>query len=530
MTEDRWAAMSMATTGLENPIVAEPAVIALAAHEREIGLKLNSIYWRMLVLAMFASLATGCVVGPNFNRPHTPDASTYVAPAAESSEAPSLLYGAKIAADWYTLFRSDALNALVQEALANNPDLEAARHGLVAAQADLRATTGSTLPQVDVSAGASRGRINGSYLYGPADAFSASGNQDSIGPKLTYQLDLFGGERRAIESKTATTSNARHQALDTYITLINQVIVTAFDYASTEARVEVTEEMVDTLRAQLELTRRLEQAGKVTRSDTLVAQTQLENTAATLPGLQRQRLAFANALAQLVGKTPAEFTAPPLALDDFALPESVPVSLPSTLVQQRPDVLAAEDQLHRASAEIGVARAARFPTLSLSAQFLKQGNSLADLASPAANVWSFGLNLAAPIINGGALSARESAARARYDQAAAVYRSTVVGAFVDVADSLQSLEQDSTSHAAYRRAVDSARSSREIVDAQFRAGSVTQLQVLTVQQQYLTAALAEVQSRAERFADVAGLMRALGGGWWNSPQDPAQLSKDQSHE
>lgn len=494
-------------------------------------MKLESTCWRSLVLATLASLATGCAVGPDFKQPRAPDIGTYVPPSAAASEAPSLVYGAKIAADWYTLFRSDALNTMVQEALANNPDLEAARHGLVAAQADLRAAKGSTLPQLDVSAGASRGRINGSYLYGPADSFSASGNQDSIGPKLTYPVDLFGGVRRAIESQTAATDNVRHEAIDTYITLINQVIVTAFDYASTEARIQVTNEMIDALRGQLDLTQRLEEAGKVTRSDTLAAQTQLENTAATLPGLQRQRLAFANALGELLGKTPGEFTPPPLALDDFALPESMPLSLPSTLVRQRPDVLAAEDQLHQASAEIGVARAARFPTLTLSAQFAKQGDGLADLATSAANVWSFGLSLAAPIFHGGALSARESAARARYAQAEAVYRSTVTGAFVDVANSLQSLELDSTSYTAYRRALDSARSSREIVDAQFGAGRVTQLQVLTAQEQYLTAALAEVQSRAERFADVAGLMRSLGGGWWNAPGDPAQLptvSEDQS--
>jgi outer membrane protein TolC len=179
--------------------------------------------------------------------------------------------------------------------------------------------------------------------------------------------------------------------------------------------------------------------------------------------------------------------------------------------------------LHQASAEIGVAKAARFPALTLSAQFSKEVSKLSEFSTPAADVWSLGLNLAAPIFNGGALAAREQAAHARYAQAEALYRSTVIGAFREVADSLQSLELDEASHAAYESALASARASRDIVDAQFAAGSVNQLQVLTVQQQYLSAALAEVQSRAKRFADVASLLHALGGGWWNSPGDPASL-------
>lgn len=214
---------------------------------------------------------------------------------------------------------------------------------------------------------------------------------------------------------------------------------------------------------------------------------------------------------------------PPLALDDFKLPQSVPVSFPSTLVRQRPDVLAAEDRLHQASAAIGVARAARFPALTLSAQFSKEVSKIAEFSTPAADVGSLGLNLAAPILHGGSLAAREQAARARYAQAEALYRSTVISAFREVADSLQSLEMDEASHAAYERALASARASRDIVGAQFAAGSVNELQVLTIQQQYLSAALAEVQSRVKRFADVASLFRALGGGWWNAPEDPASL-------
>jgi NodT family efflux transporter outer membrane factor (OMF) lipoprotein len=385
-------------------------------------------------MAALAGALGGCVLGPDFERPRPPDATTYLPAPPAVGAGPSLTYGADVAADWYTLFHSDALNALVQTALANNADLQAARHGLAAAQAELRAVSGSALPQLDATAGATRARINGSFLYGPADSFSASGSQYSIGPTLAYTLDLFGGVRRSIESQAAATDDVRQEALNTYITLVGQVVVTAFDYASTDAQIRVTQQMVDNLRAQLDLTRRLEVAGKITRSDTLLAQTQLETTAATLPGLQRERLAFGNALAELLGKAPVEFTMPPLALDDFRLPQSLPVSLPSTLVRQRPDVLAAEDRLHQASAEVGVARAARFPALTLSAQFSKEVSNLSEFSTPAADVWSLGLQLAAPIFQGGALAAREQAARARQAQAVALYRSTVLGALRDVAD------------------------------------------------------------------------------------------------
>jgi NodT family efflux transporter outer membrane factor (OMF) lipoprotein len=479
---------------------------------------------RTLAVATLAILATGCAVGPNFERPQVPAAERYVPRSVQSGDAPSITYGAAIAADWYTLFRSDALNALVHEALTNNPDLDAARHGLVAAQADLRAVAGGALPQVDANAGATRSRYNGSLLLEPANALTAVGNTYSMGATLSYPLDLFGGIRRGIESQAAVTDNVRHQALNTYITLVNQVVVTAFDYARVDAQIRVTQALIGDLRDQLELTARLEEAGKIAHSDTLLAQTQSESTAATLPGLQRQRAAFSNALARLTGKTPAEFAAPSVTLEDFSLPPSLPVSLPSILVRQRPDVLAAEDQLHQASAEVGVATAARLPALTLSGQFSQQANKLGDLSGSAANVWSFGLDLAAPILHGGTLSARQKAAEARYAQAAALYRSTVTGAFVEVGDSLQALEMDSASFAAYRRALDSARASRELAAAQFRAGTVTQLQTLIVEQQYQTAALAEVQARAQRFADAASLIHALGGGWWNAPQDPAQLA------
>jgi NodT family efflux transporter outer membrane factor (OMF) lipoprotein len=412
----------------------------------------------------------------------------------------------------------------VRKALAANPDLESARHGLMAAQFELRAVAGTRLPQVDVTSGVSRAHINGSFFYGPVNAIDVTGNRFALGPALTYNLDPFGGIRRGVEAQRASTAVVRAQVLNTYITLVNQLVTTAFDYAATDAQIEVTEALVQELQSQYELTRTLENAGKITRSDTLLAQTQLENLRATLPALQQQRDVYRNALAQLSGQTPDDFQMLPLSLRDFTLPAQLPMSLPAALVQQRPDVLAAEASLHQASAAIGVAEAARFPSLTISAQYAQQTSELSDFLSHAGGIWSFGLNASAPLFHGGTLAARQHEAEERYRQSAASYRSSVIGAFVDVADALQALQHDDENYAAHSVALAAARASLDLTLEQYRAGKYTELQVLTAQRQYEQAALSQVQADSQRFTDTAALFRALGGGWWNAPRDPAALT------
>ena len=474
--------------------------------------------------ALAGATLAACTLGPDFSRPAAPASGGYAvqgAPAAGAAQ--SVIYGGEVADDWYQLFHSTALNALVQEALANNPDLEAARHGLLAAQNELKAVSGSALPQLSVGGGIERAHINGSFLYAPASTLTATANRYSIGPSLAYNLDVFGGVRRSIESQAAATANAHDQALNTYVTLVDQVVVTAFNYAASQAQIEVTQSLLDELQSQLDLTQKLEAAGKITRSDTLQAQTQLESTRASLPGLEQQRDVYRNALAQLSGRTPDEFSMPALSLKDFALPAQLPLSLPSTLVRQRPDILAAEDSLHQASAQIGVAQAARLPSLTLSAQYSQQTTKLNELFTQPGGIWSFGADFTAPLFNGGTLAARADEAKERYRQSQASYRSTVIGAFVEVANALQALQHDADSYASHTRALDAAAASRDLALAQYRAGKFNELQVLVIEQQYQNAALSQVQADAQRFTDTAALFRALGGGWWNAPKDPASL-------
>ena len=473
--------------------------------------------------ALAGLLASGCTVGPEFVRPEAPQGG-YVHATPAPTAARSVNYGADVADDWYRLFRSDQLDQLVHEALAGNPDLEAARHGLVAAQYELRAVAGAQLPQIDVGGQVGRAHVNGSFLYQPVDTFKSTGNRFELGPSLAYNLDPFGGTRRQVESQRAATAAVRDQALNTYVTLVDQTVITAFDYAATQAQIDVTRALVDELQAQYDLTRTLENAGKIIRSDTLLAQTQLENLRATLPSLEQQRDVYRNALAQLSGKTPDDFAVPALSLRDFTLPRELPLSLPATLVRQRPDVLAAEHTLHQASAAIGVAEAERFPSLGISAQYAQQTSQLKDFLTGPGGVWSAGLNASAPLFHGGTLAARQHEAEERYQQSLATYHATVIGALVEVANALQALQHDAENYAAHSDALAAAQANLDLAREQFRAGKYTELEVLTAEQQYEQAALTQVQADVQRFTDTAALFRALGGGWWNAPHDPAALA------
>jgi NodT family efflux transporter outer membrane factor (OMF) lipoprotein len=467
-----------------------------------------------------AALLGACTLGPSFTRPAAP-ATGYLHAAPAPGATRSVSYGGEVAADWYRLFHSAALEQLVRTALERNPDLQAARHGLAAAQYELQAVAGSQLPQIDASGQIGRAHANGSLFYGPVNALDVTGNRWELGPALAYNLDVFGGTRRAIESQRAATAAVRDQLLNTYVTLVDQTVITAFDYAASQAQIDVTRALVDELQSQYQLTQTLENAGKITRSDTLLAQTQLENLRATLPALEQQRDAYRNALAQLCGETPDEFTPPALSLRDFTLPAQLPLSLPSSLVRQRPDVLAAEDSLHQASAAIGVAEAARFPALSLSAQYAQQTTNLNEFLTRPGAVWSVGLNATAPIFHGGTLAARQHEAEERYRQSLSSYHATVITAFVEVANALQALQHDADGYAAHRTALAAAESDRDLALDQYHAGKYTELQVLTAEQQYQQAALTEVQADVQRFTDTAALFRALGGGWWNAAEDRA---------
>jgi len=474
-----------------------------------------------LLGAALAALAA-CAVGPDFHRPAAP-AGTYASPvsvsAATAADAPSLRYGAPLAADWYRLLGCRALDQWVKLALRNNPDLQSARASVSEARARLRAAAGGAYPNLQGRAFVNRAHFNPGAL-GLGTQGSAGGNLFAGLLQLSYHIDLFGRLDRDLEARRAAVQYARDQALNTYVGLVNQVVTSAIDLAAAQSSIDATEKLLDAERRRLRLSRLQETVGTIARGETLTAKAQWQGTQATLPGLRQRRAAAAAALAALLGETPSQLQAPALRLADFTIPATLPVSLPAQLVQQRPDVLAAEQRLHETSAEIGVAAAARLPSISLSADYGSLSDRGADFFNAGNALWALGGNIAAPLFDGGKLAAQQDQAEAAYRRASAEYRSTVLEAFSQVATALRALANDGAALQAHEAALQTARQALDLSSRLLSVGTADAQAVLAARQEYRRELLSRVDVEARRFTDLAMLVHALGGGWWNAPRDP----------
>ncbi len=464
-----------------------------------------------------------CAVGPNFHEPPAPKTTTYTsAPLlSETAATPGaggaaqhFVVGQDIPAQWWTLFHSDALNQLIRQALADSPTLAGARATLREAQENFRAQFGAVVFQgVDAGATATRQRISGA-AFGPAgqpsvfDLYNAS-------IKVSYALDFAGGARRELESLRSTVDYQRFQLEGAYLALTANIVTAAIQEASLRARIQATAEILASQEEQLSVVDRQYQLGAVARSDVLAQRTQLAQTRATIPPLNKALAQTRHLLALLAGKLPSEQAMPEFSLDSLQLPEVLPVSLPSSLVRQRPDVRAAEEILHQASAQIGVRTAAMFPQLSLSGSYGSETGTASKLFSSGTSVWGIGAGLLQPIFHGGELAAQRRAAIAAYDQASSQYRETVLQAFQNVADVLRALDSDAESLKAQAEAESAAHDLLSLTKTQFRLGAVSYLSLLDAQRQYQQARISLVQAQATRYADTAALFQALGGGWWN---------------
>lgn len=477
-----------------------------------------------VVLVAFAgTVLAACTVGPNFRPPHRPS-GTYmtgqIVGKTFSGSGPKLRIGAAIAADWYHLLRSDNLDQLVTEALRQNPDLVAARASITEAKEQLREVEGDRYPSIEGRAIADRAHLNSGALGLPLPTGATSNNLLAGLLELSYHLDLFGQLNRELELRAAAVEYARDQALATYISLVNQVVVAAFDVAATQSLITATRHLVSIERRQLRLRQIQEQVGTVGQIATLAAKAQLESTEATLPALLQKRTAARAVLSMLVGKAPSNFRAPQLRLNDFRLPTSLPVSVPSQLIRQRPDILAAEQQLRAASAEIGIVEAARLPAFSLSADYGSISNRGGTFFSPSNALWALGGSIVAPIFEGGRLLAQKNRAEAAYLQAKAQYRATVLRAFSQVATALRALRNDSAVLTARNAALHTARRALTLSSRKFSAGTTDALALLLTRRQYRKEVLLQITAQKKCFIDVASLMYALGGGWWNASTDP----------
>lgn len=478
---------------------------------------------KISLIGLQAVVLGGCIVGPDFHPPEPPSARTYTArpfpnetaaaPVAGGS-AQQFEHGQEVPARWWTSFRSDTLDRLIGRALAHSPTLSAARASLRAAREDLNAAAGGLYPQVDAGLSASRQKISGARFGQPG---VASGTFDlyNASVDVSYAFDFFGATRRQLESLRAAVDFQRFQLEAARLTLAANVVTAAVQQASLRAQIGATKEIIAVQQEQLDLVRRQRQLGAAAGAAVLALRAQVARSRATLPPLRKALAQTSHQLAALTGVPPSQAALPAFDLNQLHLPRELPVSLPSALVRQRPDIRGAEALLHRAAAQVGLAAANRLPQVSLTASFGSESTRAADLFGPRTGVWSAAGNLLAPIFHGGELRARERAAQALYDEAEAQYRLTVLQAFQNVADVLRALEVDADALKAQADAETATRELRRLVRRQFRIGAASYLALLDAERQYQQARIDLIRAQAARFADTAALFQALGGGWWN---------------
>ena len=461
-------------------------------------------------------------MGPNFKRPAAPDVSDYAAApllttAASNvagGQAQRFAKGADIAADWWTLFHSKPLNELIEQSLANNPDLKAAHAALLVARENVLAQRGAYYPSVAANFSASRQRQSGQI----APALNSNEflyNLFTPQVSVSYVPDVFGLNRRTVESLQAQEQEVRFQMLATYTTLTANVVVTAIQLAALQVQIDATHELLDLNSKMLQILQYQFDKGYANRLDVAAQESQLAQIAATLPPLVKQVAQQRDLLAVLAGRYPNQAPAEKFELATLQLPEDLPVSLPSQLVEQRPDVLQAEANLHDASAKIGIAIANRLPNFVLTANTGSTAAAVDQLFTTGTGFWSVGAAATAPLFQGGTLLHHERAAKAAYTQAAEQYRSTVLTALQNVADTLSALEQDAEAVKADAAAADAAKVTLELAQRQLQDGYASYLSLLNAEQSYQQARINLVQAQASRYADTAALFQALGGGWWH---------------
>jgi NodT family efflux transporter outer membrane factor (OMF) lipoprotein len=437
--------------------------------------------------------------------PATVSADTPIA-----GDAQRFLQDTDIPGEWWTLFGSPKITTMVEQALRAYPDIAAAQAALEQAHDNLIAQEGAQFPQINATAQTGRNRsTTGKTL----DVFGA-------GVTVSYLIDAFGSVQRSIEASAALQENARFQLEATYLTLTSNVITAAIQEASLSAQIAAEQDIITAQSQELDLLNQQFELGAVARGDVLQQQSQLAATQASLPPLQKQLEQTRNTLAILTGGYPADVQVPDIQLADLRLPSDLPLSLPSNLVQQRPDIRASEATLHNASATIGVATANLFPQFNVTGSLTESSSEVGQFFIGQNTGWSVIAGLTAPIFRGGTLRAQQRAAYDAFDRAAAQYRLTVLNAFANVANALAALQLDAENVRTQLYAEQTAEQSLDITQQRFQAGAIAYLALLDAQRTYQQARIALVIAQANRFSDTVALFQSLGGGWWNRQDAP----------
>lgn len=460
---------------------------------------------RTLVLVSSMSLLlSACMVGPNFERPAAPTTQHYDAQAEQAlgatdktGDAQHFDLGARMAGDWWSGFGSAKLDDVMHKAIAGNFDLEAADATIAQANEAVVAAAGGLSPQVNFGAQGGRQRASNGAGVGTSNFYA-------VGPQVSFDFDIFGGTKRLVEQRTALADLQRRRFDAAYLTVTGDVASEALLFASARAQIDAVQVLIADDEKNLELVRSAHRYGSATQVDIALATTQLAQDQTLLPPLAQQRDMARHALSILVGKSPGDWTPPDFGLSDFALPQDVPVSLPSELARQRPDILAAEAQLHAASAAIGVATADMYPHLTLSASLTQAGAGVGTL-------WGVAAGLTGPLFDGGTRKANRRGSIDGYKASFAAYQQTVVKSLGQVADVLQAINHDTEEYAAQERALSAADASLKLNQQGYQVGETGVLQVLDAQRSYQRALIGQIQAKTARYLDTVQLSIALGG-------------------
>jgi NodT family efflux transporter outer membrane factor (OMF) lipoprotein len=481
-------------------------------------------------LVTFAALTlAGCAVGPDFKKPPAPAAQGYLHPApaprdTSAEDVQRLNPGGEIAGQWWQLFHSPPLDAAVRAAIAGSPTLAAADATLEQAREQIVIARAALLPNLSGNAGVQHSRGTGQTQGpGPPGSQGGSSNLYTMGLSASYSLDLFGGVRRNIEQQSALAEYQRYQLAAAYLTLTGDVVNEALTIASTRLQIATTEDLITSDRKNLALTQREFDVGTATRADVLTADSQLAADLTQLPTLHKQLEQAYDALTVLVGREPAQWKSHEFDVGELALPREVPLTLPAQLVRQRPDVLAAEAQLHASNAAIGVAIAQEFPSLNLSASVTREALQAGGLFHQFDTLFDAGGALALPIFAGGAQAAQVRAAHDAYRAEAATYRSVVLEALGQVADDLWALQYDAQLLTVDRHSVEVASEALKLQQKSYAVGTTNVLNLVAAERAYAQARLSYATAQVQQFQDTAGLLVALGGGWWKDTTPAAAL-------
>jgi len=479
--------------------------------------------YRLLLLAAVVAAIAGCAVGPDFHRPASPQVKGYTPEPLASPTAAAEVAGGQaqrfvqdmdIPAQWWTLFHSRPLNALIEQSLKTNPGLQAAQAALRVAQENYYAQRGIFYPAVEANYSPSRQKISNT-VTSPLNSNATLFNLQTAQVNVFYVPDVFGGNRRQAETFLALADSQRFQLEATYLTLTSNVVAAAVQEAALRGQIAATQRIVKIEIEQLELLKLQFELGAIAEANVVAQRALLAQTQATLAPLEKQLAQQRDLLTALAGRFPSQEVAEKFDFAELQLPTELPVSLPSKLVEQRPDVRAAEAQLHAASAQIGVATANMLPQFMLTAGAGGISTELSTLFGSGNGFWGLAAGVTQPIFQGGTLLHRKRAAEAAYDQTAAQYRSTVITAFQNVTDTLRALQYDAEALKAASEAERAARESLDIAREQVRLGDISYLALLGAEQTYQQAVVGLVQAQANRYADTVALFQALGGGWWN---------------